>query len=118
KVDKLEQPKQIEKDEYEEKINKIYHGVADEVIALQNKMGWYEQNKFDTYKNNWNKIKDILAEAPTSSEMENYLTKIGLDINDFKNLYGDDKIQNAIWFAKDLKDRYTVLWLYFDLMYK
>lgn len=27
----------------------------------------------------------------------------------------EEKIQNAISYAKDLKDRYTVLWLYYDL---
>lgn len=118
KIENLEPLPQITKSEYEEKINEIYHGISDEVINLQDKMGWYKTSKFDTYKKNWNKIKDILSEAPTSSEMQNYLDKIGLDMNDFKNLYGDDKIQNAIWFAKDLKDRYSVLWLYFDLKYK
>ena len=30
-------------------------------------------------------------------------------------LYGEEKIHNAILYAKDLKDRYTVLWLYYDL---
>ena len=118
KIDSLEKAKQITKAEYEEKINKIYHSVANEVIALQNKMGWYEQNKFDTYKENWAKIKEILAEAPSSLEMQDYIKKIGLNMDEFKNLYGDEKIQNALWFAKDLKDRYSVLWLYFDLMYK
>ena len=27
----------------------------------------------------------------------------------------DEKTRAAIWYAKDLKDRYTVLWLYYDL---
>ncbi|MBE6733013.1 MAG: sn-glycerol-1-phosphate dehydrogenase [Ruminococcaceae bacterium] len=118
KIDELEAPHQITNAEYQEKIKEIYHGVADEVIALQDKMGWYKTSKFDTYKKNWNKIKEILAEAPSSLEMQSYVEKIGLNMDDFKNLYGDKKIQNAIWFAKDLKDRYSVLWLYFDLMYK
>lgn len=29
---------------------------------------------------------------------------------------GKEKIQDAIWYAKDLKDRYSVLWMYYDLM--
>ena len=30
--------------------------------------------------------------------------------------YGEEKIGDAIWFAKDLKDRYTVLWMYYDFL--
>ena len=41
-----------------------------------------------------------------------------LDYNDFEKLYGKDKIKDAVLYAKDLKDRYTVLWLsykYFEI---
>ena len=41
--------------------------------------------------------------------------KIGLSYEDFIGLYGKDKIDDAILYAKDLKDRYTVLWTYYDL---
>ena len=34
----------------------------------------------------------------------------------FEKLYSTEKIENALWYAKDLKDRYSVLWLYYDLM--
>jgi len=37
-----------------------------------------------------------------------------IDIADFYKLYGEEKINNAILFAKDLKDRYTVLWMNYD----
>ena len=30
----------------------------------------------------------------------------------------EKKLENAKWFAKDLKDRYSVLWLYYCLFYK
>ena len=43
------------------------------------------------------------------------LSAIGLNIDEFYQLYGKNKIQDAILYAKDLKDRYTVLWLYYDL---
>jgi hypothetical protein len=35
---------------------------------------------------------------------------------DFYKLYGEEKIQNAIAYAKDLKDRYSVLWMNYDLL--
>jgi hypothetical protein len=40
---------------------------------------------------------------------------VGLDVNEFYALYGKEKIKDAILYAKDLKDRYTVLWLNYDL---
>ena len=33
-----------------------------------------------------------------------------------EKLYGKEKIENALKFGKDLKDRYSVLWMYYDLM--
>ena len=33
-------------------------------------------------------------------------------------MYGAEKINDAVWYAKDLKDRYTVLWLNYDLFGK
>ena len=31
---------------------------------------------------------------------------------------GAKKLENAKWYAKDLKDRYSVLWLYYCLFYR
>ena len=38
-----------------------------------------------------------------------------IDMSKFYDLYGADKINDAVFYAKDLKDRYSVLWLYYDL---
>jgi hypothetical protein len=43
------------------------------------------------------------------------LLDIGFDMSAFEKMYGREKIQRGIWFGKDLKDRYSVLWLYGDL---
>lgn len=101
---------------WEENIRKIYSSVADGVIALQDKLGWYHEDRYGVYAEKWDEIKAVLAEAPSSDEMIGYLKSIELDIDDFQKLYGDEKIGNALKFAKDLKDRYTVLWMYYDLM--
>ncbi len=44
--------------------------------------------------------------------------KVGLNYETYTSLYGDKKIADALLYAKDLKDRYTVLWMYYDLMNK
>ena len=46
------------------------------------------------------------------------LTDCGFDLSLFAQMYGENKIRNGIWFGKDLKDRYSVLWLYFNLFFR
>jgi hypothetical protein len=52
---------------------------------------------------------------PGSKEIEHLLALVGLDMQTFHALYGKEKIENAVLYAKELKDRYTVLWLHYDL---
>ena len=101
---------------WEENIRRVYGSVADGVIALQDKQGWYNQDRYPRYAEKWDEIRSVLAEAPSSREMIDYLKSVEMDIGDFVKLYGQQKIDDALKYAKDLKDRYTVLWMYYDLM--
>ena len=102
---------------YEENIRRIYGSVADEVIALQDKLGWYGEidKRLSVYREKEKEIKGLLFEAPSFSEMQHMLNEVGMDHSDFVKTYGEDKIRDAHLYAKDLKDRFTVLWLYSDL---
>lgn len=104
------------KADWEEKIRSIYASAAEGVIALQEKLGWYNEDKLPIYKEKWEEIKDVLKEVPSSSELLRLIESIGLDIKEFEKLYGEEKIKNAMLYAKDLKDRFSVLWLYYTLM--
>lgn len=104
--------------DYEQNIRRIYGTIADEVIALQNKMGWYDIDRIKIYKEKWQDIRAILADAPSPAEMLALCEKVGLNYGDFTSLYGEKKIADAILYAKDLKDRYTVLWMNYDLNVK
>jgi glycerol-1-phosphate dehydrogenase [NAD(P)+] len=103
------------REDYKKKMTDIYKSVAEGCIQLQDKVGNYAQNRLKTYKDKENEIKRILSDVPSAEEIEKILGIVGLDTAEFYSLYGIDKIQNAIAYAKDLKDRYTVLWLYYDL---
>ena len=103
------------REDYKKKMTDIYKSVAEGCIQLQDKVGNYAQNRLKTYKDKENEIKRILSDVPSAEEIEKILGVVGLDMAEFYSLYGIDKIQNAIAYAKDLKDRYTVLWLYYDL---
>ena len=107
---------EFSKEEWKKKILSIYDAASEGVIALQEKMGWYEEPKLPVYREKWDEIKACLKEVPTSKELLGLIESIGLDIKEFDSLYGEEKIKNAIYYAKDLKDRYSVLWLYYELM--
>jgi hypothetical protein len=59
----------------------------------------------------WEQIKEVLAEAPDEKRMLEMVESVGLDYAEFVKLYGQEKIDTAVLYAKDLKDRYSVLWL-------
>lgn len=101
--------------EYTEKMNSIYKQVANGCIELQEKIGNYKKNRLPFYLEKENEIKAILSEMPKASEIKDMLSLAELDINEFYSLYSKEKIENAVSYAKDLKDRYTVLWVNYDL---
>lgn len=94
-------------------MRRIYKETADGMIALQDKIGRYETDDSEAVFSKWDEIVKLLKEAPTKAEMLQMVSEIGLDYNEFLTTYGPEKIRDAIDFAKDIKDRYTVLWLNF-----
>jgi glycerol-1-phosphate dehydrogenase [NAD(P)+] len=105
----------FDKEEYDREIARIYGNVADEVIALQNKMGWYSIDRINIYKEKWAEIRAILSDCPSSERMLDLCEKVDISYSKFAALYGEEKIADGILYSKDLKDRYTVLWMYYDL---
>lgn len=103
--------KQFNRDLWEREIRRIYKTSADGIIALQNKMGWYEKDDSELIKEKWEDIKAVLSEAPSAEQTRIMMERAGLDFSEFEKLYGKEKINDAILYAKDLKDRYSVLWL-------
>ena len=104
------------REKWEENIRRIYDSAADGVIALQDRLGWYTQNRYKAYASKWQEIREVLEQAPSAKEMKEYIESVGLKLSDYSDLYGNKKILEGIAYAKDLKDRYSVLWMYYDLM--
>jgi len=115
KIDIPKESKKLSREEWIEEIRRVYLGVADGVIELQDRIKMYDKQNVDICQNKWSDIKEVLKDAPSSEKMINYLESVGLDIFEFEKMYGSDKIKDAILYAKDLKDRYSVLWLYYLL---
>jgi len=100
---------------YLDNMNKLYGSVASECVALQKRLGTYERNRAIIYKEKEAEIKTLLSKMPSANQIKQMLELAELDINEYYGLYGKEKIANAIRYAKDLKDRYTVLWLNYDI---
>ena len=104
----------VEEDKNEQ-IRRVYKSVADGCIALQEKLGTYKVDRVPVYKAKEKEIKEILAAVPNSAEIKKILDGIELDTSIFYSAYSKEKIRDAIRYAKDLKDRYTVLWMWYDM---
>ena len=101
---------------WEANMHRVYSTAADGCIALQDKVGHYSADRMAAYLEKEDEIRTILAEVPAPEEIEAMLRAVGLDIAEFYDLYDEQKLRDAILYAKDLKDRYTVLWMYWDLL--
>ncbi|MBQ8802974.1 MAG: sn-glycerol-1-phosphate dehydrogenase [Tyzzerella sp.] len=106
--------REFDEEEWKSKIERIYLTSTDEVIALQKKLGWYWEDNSEKVLPKWNEIKELLAEAPTEAEMLQMVEAVGMNYQEFVDLYGQEKIEDGVLYAKDLKDRYSVLWLYYE----
>ncbi len=100
---------------YKSNIRRVYGKLADEVLSLQKKLDWYSQDRMSIYREKWQDIRKLLSDCPSSEQMRALTEKVALSYDSFTDFYGKEKIADAYLYAKDLKDRYTVLWLYYDL---
>ena len=102
---------------YEAGIRGAYTTIADSVIAQQDRLGWYAEPETDAFVTaHADEINAILAEAPGEAETRRIVEAVGLCADELYSTYGEAHVEEAIRYAKDLKDRYTLLWLY-DLYY-
>ncbi|MBR6767276.1 MAG: sn-glycerol-1-phosphate dehydrogenase [Clostridia bacterium] len=95
--------------------DRIFASFAGEVRKIQDEAGSYERDLNPVYIEKWDEIIRILAECPTAREITDMFIAAGFDMDAFENMYGKEEIRDASFYGKDLKDRYSVLWLYFAL---
>lgn len=99
---------------YRQTMQSIYKSSAQGCIALQEKARHYATDRTAIYLEKEAEIREILSEMPSEQALCQMLSLVGLDICEFYQFYGNKRINDAIGYAKDLKDRYTVLWMYYD----
>lgn len=102
-------------EEYNAAMNSVYKKLSASCHALQDKVGHYKSDRTAVYLEKEAEIKKILSEMPKGDEIERAIGEVGLDMREFYSAYGMEKIKTAVKYAKDLKDRYTLLWLNYDM---
>ena len=95
--------------------NEIFASVSGEVQQLQEESESYTVDLKLIYTDKWNDIRAILEKCPSAKECDSMMRAAGLDFSECEELYGHKKICDALLYGKDLKNRYSVLWLYYSL---
>ncbi len=99
--------------DYESAIRRAYTTIADSIIAQQDRLGWYHESETDEFiLTHIDGIRAVLAEAPSAAEAREMVEAVGLRMEELYETYGQAHIDEAIRYAKDLKDRYSVLWVH------
>ncbi len=103
----------FDRDAYAATVREVYGDLAASVTDLQERTGFYTAPAAEDFiPAHMDGIRAILAEAPTVAETREMVEAVGLSYDDFCAFYGADTLRDARRWGKDLKDRYTVLWLY------
>ena len=98
---------------YESAIRRAYTSIADSVLAQQDRLGWYREENTDAFVlSHADDIRAILAEAPGEAETRAMVEAVGLSVQELYDTCGRAHVDDALLWAKDLKDRYSVLWVY------
>jgi len=103
--------KAFDRVDWEANIRRVYGKAADGIIELQEKLGWIYEDKLPVYREKWAEIRAILADSPSPDAVLAMLASVGLPMDEFERMYSEEKRADAVKYAKDLKDRYTVLWM-------
>ena len=103
------------REEYAARMQKLYGPVAEGCIALQDKVGMYQRDMLSVYREKEAELRAVLQQMPKAEEIIGMLEAVGLKMDAFYAMYSEEKIRDAVLYAKELKDRYTVLWMHYDM---
>ena len=106
-------------DEWRAEIYRAFLGAAEEIVALEKKG---EKNGFarlsarlGATEKNWDTIRSLAAETVKSKVVHDILKKLGAPVKPHEICVPKEMARQAILYAKEIRDRYTVLQLLWDL---
>lgn len=109
----------FDEDKWASEIKRIYEKAADGVLNLSRKgdrNSLMEKEKRRTFiKTHWDKIISILGEGPGVEELEGMLRRAGAPVNPRQIGVDETTVYEGAIYAKDIRPRYTVLQLLWDI---
>ena len=105
--------------QWEENVKKAFLSASEEIIDLEKKSGKNDKNKIrerlHIIKDKWQEIKDLASSVVKPEQVKDFLLKLNAPI--YPHQIGVDKqmAKQAITYAKEIRNRYTILQLLFDL---
>ena len=106
-------------DEWENNVHKAFLGASNEIIELEKKSGKNDIEKLDTrlsvIEENWDKIKALASDAAKPEIISSILKRLKAPITPAEIGVEKELAKQAIIYAKEIRDRYTVLQLLWDL---
>ncbi|MBQ9782736.1 MAG: sn-glycerol-1-phosphate dehydrogenase [Clostridia bacterium] len=108
--------KVISFEEYITDMSNLYKNNCFEYMKLQKDAGRFCEDRYLLYVKYQDDIKKILKTCPTYEEIKSILEKCGLSFKEFTSFYGKNLILYSLKYSKYLKDRFSVLWLFNDLI--
>lgn len=103
--------------EWDADLTRIFPAMHGDIEALQDKLGTYTTDRSTFIREHWDEIRGILGQTQGVEFILGKLTAAGFKLDEFKAMYGMDTIRDAVLYATDLKDRYTLLSLLRDTGY-
>lgn len=116
---KIRKAKRKTYDEWESEVKTAFMGASDEIIALEKAKGKNDERKINNrltiIEKKWSEITALAMSGRKSDEVKDFL--LGLSAPIYPHQIGVDKemAKQAILYAKEIRDRYTVLQLLCDL---
>ena len=74
-----------------------------------NEASGHGEDLMPVYREKWDEICKILKEVPSAAKMLSILGEVGFYMDEYEAEYSEKKREDAVFYAKDLKDRYTAL---------
>ncbi len=106
-------------DEWRTEIDRAFLGASEEIVALEKKG---EKNgcarlaaRLDATEKNWDAIRSLAAETVKSKVVYDILKQLDAPVKPHEIGVPKDMARQAILYAKEIRDRYTVLQLLWDL---
>lgn len=109
----------FEIDKWKEYVNRVYNKAARGIILLEEKTLKNDlerhSHRLEKIKSKWDEIVQVMNQLPKVNEIETLLNAIGLPINPQEVGVDEESIKDSIILAKEVRERYTILQLLWDL---